>query len=164
MKSIVSLKRRNGKWNCGFSLIELMASVAIIGILSSISIPNYISYRQRAEYIALQQTLHFLMDAQDVYFMENDKFFPEKGTIKIKSGKRIRIPELNYTFNSNHRHQFSIKGNNKINRKGPRINSYWIDVKCDFDFDGNGKKDRIRFTTLYKDGHLISNRAFRQFR
>ena len=164
MKTIVSLKRQNRKWNCGFSLIELMTSIAIIGILSSISIPNYISYRQKAEYTALQQTLHFLMDAQDVYFMEYDKFFPEKGKIKIKGGKRKRIPELNYTYNSNHRHQFIIQGNNRINRKGTQINSYWIDVTCDFDFDGNGKKDRIRFTTLYKDGHLISNRAFRQFR
>jgi prepilin-type N-terminal cleavage/methylation domain-containing protein len=164
MKITVSLKRQNGKWNYGFSLIELMASVAIIGILSSISIPNYLSYRQKAEYIALQQTLHFLMDAQDVYFMKNNKFFPDKGKINIKSGKRVRIPELNYTFNSNHRHQFMIQGNNKTNRKGKQINSYWIDVRCDFDFDGNGKKDRIRFTTLYQDGLLISNREFRQFR
>ena len=164
MKITFSLRKWNEKWNCGFSLIELMTSIAIIGILSSISIPNYISYRQRAEYIALQQTLHFLMDAQEVYFLENDKFFPDKGTININSGKRIRIPELNYTFNANHRHQFSIKGNNKINKKGPQINSYWIDVKCDFDFDGNGKKDRIRFTTVFKDGVLISNREFRQFR
>jgi prepilin-type N-terminal cleavage/methylation domain-containing protein len=163
MKNIVSLKRQHGKWNYGFSLIELMTSVAIIGILSSISIPNYISYRQKAEYTALQQTLNFLMDAQDIYFMENDKFFPEKGQVKIKSGQGKSIPELNFTFNSNHKHQFSFKSNNKNNGKKNQINSYWIDVSCDFDFDGNGKKDKIRLTTLYKDGLLISNRAFRQF-
>ena len=164
MKESNIFKRHFRKWKEGFSLIELMTTIAIIGILSSISIPNYLSYRQKAEYAALQHTLHFLMDAQDIYFMENDKFFPENGKIKIKRGKGKKIPELNYTFGSKHKHQYIIRGRNRVNRRGRQINSYWIEVRCDYDFDGNGKKDRIRFVTLHRDGDLISYRDFRQLR
>ena len=73
MKILKFSNTRNQKCKYGFSLIELMTSIAIIGILSSISIPNYLSYKKKAEYAALQVTLKFLMDAQDIYFFENDK-------------------------------------------------------------------------------------------
>ena len=148
----------------GFTLIEMMISIAIIGILAAISIPNYLSFRQKAEFAALQHTLQFLMDAQDIYFAENNTFYPDNGRINIRPGRTRRMPELNYTIGPNHKHRFIIRGRNRTNGRGRRINSYWIEVRSDYDFDGNGRKDRVRYTTLFLDGKLVSQRAFRQYR
>ena len=140
-----------------------MTTIAIIGILAAISIPNYLSYRQKAEFAALQSTLQFLMDAQDIYFVENNIFHPRNGRINIRPGRPRRIPEFNFAFGPKNKHRFIIRGRNRTDRRGRQINSYWIEVRSDYDFDGNGRKDRIRYTTLFLDGELISLRAFRQY-
>jgi len=66
--------------HAGFTLIELMVVVAILGILGATAMPLYNTWQQRAYGSEAAVMLKRILDAQIMYFLENEKFFPEDGT------------------------------------------------------------------------------------
>src|SRR6476661_5480990 len=78
-------KRSNRR---GFTLIELMIVVAIIGILAAIAIPNFIRFQARAKQSEAKANLKAVFTAQRAYYQEKDRymetisdigFSPERG-------------------------------------------------------------------------------------
>ena len=55
----------------GFTLIELMIVIAIIGILAAIAIPQFSAYRTRSYNSAAQADLRNAATAQEAYFVFN---------------------------------------------------------------------------------------------
>jgi len=77
----------------GFTLIELMIVVAIIGILSSIAIPNFQKFQCRAKQTEGKTSTFLVARAEDTYRAEFDAFvFGNEADLKIIgaifSGKR----------------------------------------------------------------------------
>ena len=67
------------EWGCkmfgkGFTLIELMIVVVIIGILSAIAIPKFTTVKQQANEVACRSNMRQLANAEAIYYAINSTY------------------------------------------------------------------------------------------
>jgi type II secretion system protein G len=68
------MRRLHGTCEEGFTLMELLVVILIIGILSAIAIPNYLNQQQEARDSAAMAQLRSAATAQDLYHARQNVF------------------------------------------------------------------------------------------
>jgi general secretion pathway protein G len=80
------------KQDAGFTLVELMIVMAIIGVLAMVAVPSYISAIKHAREAVLKEDLHTLRAAIDSYTMDKQKA-PQSLDDLIQDGYLKSVPD-----------------------------------------------------------------------
>jgi type IV pilus assembly protein PilA len=75
----------------GFTLIELMIVVAIIGILAAIAIPNFLQFQLRSKTGEAKTNLAAIRTAEEGYFAEFNNYVPAASTPGVAPTANKRV-------------------------------------------------------------------------
>ena len=82
----------------GFTLIEVMVTVAIIAVLAAIALPNYTDYLRRGKILEATSTLLSMRTKMEQYFQDNRSYTTPGGGVlaPCTANSSVPIPTLKY--------------------------------------------------------------------
>ena len=105
----------------GFTLIELMITVAILAIIAAVAIPSYTSYVDRGKRAEARTALLDIAARQERYYSNKRKYADQLSKLRMSSTSENGYYTLSVTLPS---------GSNKQDFDATATPSGWTDDKC----------------------------------
>jgi prepilin-type N-terminal cleavage/methylation domain-containing protein len=132
----------------GFTLIELMIVVVIIGILAAIAIPNFIAMQNRAKEGSTKANMHTFQLASEDYGVQNDGAYA--GTAGLvhsllpQAGGNFKNPfNQSLAVNVAYEDRGTMFTNGGMALAVPGITSYADSLFANYDIEGYGKTAQL---------------------
>jgi type IV pilus assembly protein PilA len=81
MRQTISRMQQRGQEDRGFTMIELLVVVVIIGVLVAIAVPVYLNYRKGAANKSAASDVRGAITAVEQFYTENGNTYPDTTTV-----------------------------------------------------------------------------------
>lgn len=78
----------------GFTLIEMLTVVVIIGILAAIAVPHFNNSKGRAYVTAMKSDLRNLANAQEAFYSDSMKYTSDLASLAFSSSNGVTPPTI----------------------------------------------------------------------
>lgn len=85
----MSVARPGRPARLGFTLVELMVCVLIVGLLAAFAVPRFANTTGKANVAAVKSDLHHLAQAQEAYFHERQAYAPNAGLLGVAPSRGV---------------------------------------------------------------------------
>jgi type IV pilus assembly protein PilA len=107
----------------GFTLIELMIVIAIIGILAAIAIPQFSAYRKRSYNAAAESDLKNAATAQEGYYVDEETYTSDitklVGTFGLYTSEKVKFYSVAGDVTSYKMYAYHTSGDKTYSIHGP---------------------------------------------
>ncbi len=84
---------------CGFTLMEVLIAVVIVGVLAGLAVPSYFKTIEKAKSSEATANLKAIHLGQKIYKVDNNRFYgPQNAVAVINTNLNTDLTQENYTL------------------------------------------------------------------
>lgn len=83
-----------GHTRTGFTLVELLVVVVIIGVLASIAVPKFSSTKEKAYIASMKTDLRNLATTEEAFFADSARYSADPAVLRFRPSTGVGMPAI----------------------------------------------------------------------